>query len=803
MPPFFGVFQTGVLFMQTAALQILKSISEVIAANDDLASVMSAIVDILAENLDTDVCSVYVYHEESDDLILAATCGLNKNTVGNIRLKPGVGITGSAFLHTDIINLASAEEHESYQYFQNSGEDKYKSFLSSPLIIGSKIVGVLNLQRLVEEEFSDEVVDMVKSLSTQIANLILSSQMMSVLSLEDHDTKEITLGEANDQIMLKGVSANPGIARGTASVYQPRSSFNDIMPDTSLTLQDEIELFETSIKMAKKETVDLEEIAISMISEADASIFDVHLMILEDKSLIDSLKKIIQRGYSIEYAIKNINSLYQSRFQKMNEEIFREKGADFKDVMLRLLKIVRSLKKCELSDEKMEVAENEIIVARELLPSDIFRLTSGSLLGIATEKGSMTSHVAILAKALNIPALLGVSNVLSKVKEGNQMILDCNAGLCFIHPGQEVSERYDEILEAQMQAYETVESSPSITKDNHKITLRANISLVSETSLLQQYGAKGIGLYRTEFLYMIRDYLPSEDVQYNVFSTIIQRAEGEEVTFRLLDIGGDKPLSYLKFAEETNPALGQRGIRLLLERQDVLRPHLRAIMRAAVLGNIKVICPMISNVSEILTMKSIISECQTYLEKKGQEYSRDFKFGIMLEVPSAFLQLDAMIHHVDCISIGTNDLFQYTFASDRENSGAEDIPEYMEPAFLQMIAKAAEIVNEHPEKILSICGEMAGDPLVSPLLVGAGIKDLSMQPSKIPLVKNRLSNFTIAECQELLKECQYAVDAKTVLEILRKAEFLKMDSQGHLENEPVADFNNIAEELITNVNIEP
>lgn len=759
--------------MQATALQILKSISEVIAANDDLTSVLSEIVEILSENLDTDVCSVYVYQEETDHLVLAATCGLNKDTIGNIRLQPGAGITGSAFLNSEIINLASAEEHESYEYFHNSGEEKYQSFLSSPLIIGSKIVGVLNLQRIVQEEFSEEVVDMVKSLSTQIANLILSSQMMSVLSVEDHDTKEIAKGGEADQVMLKGVSANPGIARGTASVYQPQASFDDILPDTSLTLQDEIELFETAVKLAKKETVDLEAKAVSMISEADASIFDVHLMILEDKSLIDSIKKIIQRGYSVEYAIKNINSLYQSRFKKMNEEIFREKGADFKDVMLRLLKIARSLKKSELAHEPMAVIENEIVVARELLPSDIFRLTSGNLLGIATEKGSMTSHVAILAKAMKIPALLGVSNLLSKVKEGNKIILDSNAGLCYIHPGEEVNQRYDEILEAQMQADETVELSPSETKDNQEITLRANISLVSETPLLQQYGAKGIGLYRTEFLYMIRDYLPSEDVQYNVFSTIISRAEGEEVTFRLLDIGGDKPLSYLKFAEETNPALGQRGIRLLLERQDVLRPHLRAIMRAAAHGPIKMICPMISNVAEVLTLKSIISECQEYLEKKGQEYSRDFKFGIMLEVPSAFLQLDTLIHHVDCISIGTNDLFQYTFANDRENSSSEDIPEYLDPAFLQMIAKAAAIVNEVPGKGLSICGEMAGDALVAPLLVGAGVYDLSMQPTKIPTVKNRIRQFTVAECQELLKECQYAVDAKTVLETMRRAEFGK------------------------------
>jgi phosphotransferase system, enzyme I, PtsP len=754
--------------MQSTALQILKSISEIIAANDDLSNVLADIVEILAKNLDTDVCSVYIYHEETDELVLAATCGLNSKSIGKICLKPGAGITGAAFINNDIINVASAEEHENFHYVQNSGEDKYKSFLSSPLIIGNKIVGVLNLQRIIEEKFSVEIVDMVQSLSTQVANLILSSKMLSVLSLEDNDTKEMLKGREFDQIILKGVSVNPGIAIGKASLYQPRDSFDDIIPDTALSPDSEIEILEAAIQMAKKETVDLEAIAVSLISEADASIFDVHLMFLEDKSLIDSIKKIIQRGYSVEYAIKNINSLYQNRFKKMNEEIFREKGADFKDVMLRLLKIARSLKKSESGTEQKVPENNEIIVAKELLPSEIFRFTSGNLLGIATEKGSSTSHVAILAKALNIPALLGIKNLMAKVKDSSELILDCNAGITYINPNDDIRERYDEIIEAQMFPDEFIELAPGTTKDGKAVNLRANISLVSETPLMKKYGAKGIGLYRTEFLYMIRDYLPSEDVQYRVFSSILKQADNEEVAFRLLDIGGDKQLSYLKFAEETNPALGQRGIRLLLERQDILRPHLRAILRAGAVGKIKIICPMVSNVNEILQFKKILEESKAYLNHKKINYTNNYKLGIMLEIPSAFLQLKELIREVDCVSIGTNDLFQYTFAIDRENNDDAVAPDYMTPAFIKMIAKAAKIVNSIPGKEVTICGEMAGDPLVSPLLIGAGIYDLSMQSTKIPHVKNCIRKFTIDQCRKLLDKAIQASDAEAVLSILNR-----------------------------------
>lgn len=756
--------------MASTALQILKSISEVIAANDDLGIVLSEIVGILADNLDTDVCSVYVYHEDSNELVLSATCGLNADSIGRIRLKPGEGITGAAFIKNNIINVASAAEHENFQYFKNSGEDKYKSFLSSPLVIGNKIVGVLNLQRIVEEEFSDEIVDMVKSLSTQIANLILSSKMLTVLSVDEHDTREIAKAGGPDQIMLKGISVNPGIAIGKATVYRPTDSFDEVMPDTALSIDNEIDLFETAVRMAKKETVDLEELAVSLISEADASIFDVHLMFLEDKSLIDSIKKIISRGYSVEYGIKSINTLYQNRFKKMKEEIFREKGADFKDVLLRLMKIARSLKNTETGIESQFDMEHEIIVARELLPSDLFRFTTGNCLGIVTEKGSTTSHVAILAKALNIPALLGVKNLMGKVKDSSDLILDCNSGLTYINPIDEIRQRYDEIIKAQLLPDESIELAQGTTKDGRQISMRANISLVSEMPLLKKYGAKGIGLYRTEFLYMIRDYLPSEDVQFNVFSTIVKQAEKEEVTFRLLDIGGDKPLSYLKFAEETNPALGQRGIRLLLERQDILRPHLRAILRAGVFGRIKIICPMVSSINEVILLKKVLEESKEYLRKRGFEFTEAYKIGIMLEIPSAFLQLEEMMAEVDCVSIGSNDLFQYTFALDRESSESSDAPDYMTPAFIKMIAKTAEIVNSFPGKELTICGEMGGDPLVAPLLVGAGIYDLSMQPTKIPRVKDFIRKFTFDQCRELLLRAVKAETPEAVLAMVKKYE---------------------------------
>jgi len=744
-------------------LQILKDISEIIASNGNQNKVRHEIVRILAENLSVDVCSIYIYDENSDKLVLDATWGLKQESIGNICLPPGAGITGSAFASREIINLASANEHEKYQYFPNSGEELFKAFLACPLIIGSVNVGVLDLQKKESGQFPDAVVDMVKALSPQIANLILSSKMLSELTCSCTECSDFISSEK--QIILKGVSINYGVVSGLASVYMPNDLFD--VPEESHHNQDaEIKIFDRALSITKSETVKLLEKAISIISEADAAIFDVHLVLLEDQVLLSEIKDRIKSGASAEYAVHKVNAKFQNLFNGMQDEVFREKSADLKDVMLRLLKNIRNIKSNSIfTDETLDI-QNKIIVAKELLPSDIFRLTSGSVTGIVTEKGSATSHVAILAKALNIPTLLGVKNLMSNIREGDSLILDCNTSLCYINPELRIAEQFNDIISGVSQPPDTIEIFQSVTRNGKKIYLRANISLVSETALLEKYNADGIGLYRTEFLFMIRDLLPSEQVQYNIFSAIIKNTVGKEVAFRLLDVGGDKPLPYLKHHEESNPALGKRGIRLLLEREDILRPHIKAMLRAGAEGVIKIICPMVSTLSEYLHLKIIVDECIDELKKNNIPYCKNFKLGIMLEVPSAYINLKRLILEVDCVSIGTNDLFQYTFACDREIMILDAAPGYLQPPFLSMLKNAADIVSG-AGKDISICGEMAADPLALPLILGAGIYDLSMQPAAIPGIAENVASYSMIECVEIFNKAINCIDAKEVLNLLK------------------------------------
>ena len=749
--------------MNKTLLQILKDVSEIIAVNDKISGVMNEIVHILAENLNVDVCSIYIYDPKNNKLSLKATHGLNPNAIGKIFLQPGAGITGTAFSQSEAINLASADEHEKYQFFPNSGEDKFKAFLASPLIIGSKNLGVLNLQKISAGQFPDEVVDMVKALSTQIANLVLSSNMLSDISQNYKDLKSEPLDQ--QQLILKGIKINNGVVSGSASVYT-LNDFYDVPVTADLPIDEEAKLFTDAVSLTKNETVQLLEKALAIISEADASIFDVHLMFLEDKSLIAAVLDIINDGKSAEFAIKTVNSKFQKLFQDMKDEIFREKSADLKDVMLRLLKNVETLKHNFQKNDCCIDTKDKIIVARELLPSDIFRLTSGSVAGIVTEKGGATSHVSILAKALNIPALLGVSNLMSNVCDGMPLILDCNTGMCYINPNSDIADKFSYIENADAKIDTSDSQCVSCTADDKKIFLRANVSLVSETTLLKQYHADGIGLYRTEFLYMIRDYLPSEQVQYNVFSSVMKNTPGMEVTFRLLDVGGDKTLPYLPRQEETNPALGKRGIRLLLEREDILRPHIKAILRAGYNRKIKIICPMISTLSEFIHLKQVVDDCKRELLEKDIPFAQNYKLGIMLEVPAAYLDLKNIIKHADCVSIGTNDLFQYTFACDRESVAFDAAPVYFQTAFINMLANAAQIVNDACKDI-SICGEMAADPLALPLILGAGILDLSMQSTAISQIAKTVQKYTLSECVDIFKHCKSLTDAEEVLSYMK------------------------------------
>ena len=676
-----------------------------------------------------------------------------------------------SYTEREIINLVNPEKHPRYVYFENSGEEKFKSFLAVPLNVGGRCLGVLNLQRTVERRFPPSVVDVVKSVCTQVANLLLTSKMLKVLS-GDKKTSFQQIDEKLDSEknrIIRGASASGGIAVGKAFIFQRDDLISDIKPVETANPSKELLLLEFAVRDSKKETVELENKALSLISEADASIFNVHLLFLEDKALLDTIRTLIsEKRYSAEYAIKTVHDDYQNRFSKLQDPIFREKASDLKDVIFRLIKNLGTQRGAESGKASSELESNRIIICSELLPSDLIRLPIDKISGIVCEKGGVTAHVAILAKALNIPFLMGVSNILELVEENDVLIIDCHAEILYVKPSGQLIDQFTETLRAASKLNTGHDTEPALTPDGKKITVRANISLVSEAAMLSNYGAEGIGLYRTEFLFMIRDHMPSEDVQSAVYSKVLKCAKNETVVFRFLDIGADKPLPYIPLPMENNPALGWRGIRILLAKRELFKSQLNAVLTVSHNANLCLLFPMISVTSEIIQIKQILSEVESELHSKKIPHNSNYKLGIMLEVPSAMLLMDELIKYVDFMSIGSNDLLQYTFAADRTNEYVATFIRSLHPGFLKVLKQIGDFFAAHPEKTLSICGEMAANPMAIPFLIGAGIHELSMSLNQIAQVKKMIRIFTLKECREMLDEAMGFDNPESVLCLVKQ-----------------------------------
>ena len=767
---------------------LLKNISELIAKKGEYNSVLQQIVTMLAEDLIVDVCSIYEYIKHSNKLLLVASHGLEYKAINNISLLPGEGITGTCFKENKVINEGNTKSNKNFYYFSNIGEDEFHSFLAIPLNINGHCLGVLTMQRREIIPFNNDIIDMAKSLSSQLANYLLSTQILERLAIasrsQTHDeakninfdtnktfnlteifadkVEHSSLENSNKQRSFSGISANNGIAVGKVFIFDNYEFEKYSEPEFIIksSIKKELILLKDALEVTKKKTLDLENKALTMISEADASIFNVHLLFLEDKTLIEQIKTLIEtKSYSLEYAITTVYYEFEKMFLSLPDETFRERVMDLKDVMLRLLESIKHLKaKNNVSDHNKKnifTEDNDklIIVAKELLPSDLIRMPIDSIAGIICEKGGITAHMSILSKALNIPALLGVRGIYKAVDEGETIYLDCYSEKLYLHADDTIKKHYSKLLNSKTVDEEIIACENLHTIDGTKVNLFGNISLICETNLLSKYSAQGIGLYRTEFLYMIRDHLPLEQDQINVYSRILQSTDGT-VTIRVLDAGGDKPLPYIDFPEEDNPALGFRGVRMLLKRPDIFRMQLRAILRAGLHGKIRILIPMISSESEVLEVKKELELVKAQLEEENLDYAKDYDFGVMLEVPSAVFDLKSIGRHVDFMSIGSNDLLQYIFATDRGNELFAGHPDdCLNPIFLRIIKRIGDYFLVNEGKKISICGEMASNVYAIPLLLGANILDLSMPPAMIPRVAKVIQLLDLEKCQKLLKKC--------------------------------------------------
>jgi phosphotransferase system enzyme I (PtsI) len=582
---------------------------------------------------------------------------------------------------------------------------------------------------------------------------------------------------AQREVRFQGAGVSAGVSRGVVHIV--RDDLDDVAryPIKHDQIANEIARFETALIQTRVQILEMQQSIAESLGAKDAAIFDAHLLVVEDRTLIDEvLRKLEGDLCNVEWVFQEVASTYAETLSKIDDPYLRERALDIEDVTKR---VVRNLQG-KGPKEVMSMAEPHILVTHNLTPSDTATMNKERVLGIATDLGSRTSHTAIMARSLEIPAVVGLHDITEKLQTGQEVLLDGTNGLVIVDPTAETLARYGEMEARRVRVVaqlKELRETRSTTRDGRHIVLSANIELPNDVESVAANGAEGIGLYRTEFLYLNRKTLPPEEEQYETYRKVAERVAPDPLIIRTFDLGGDKLApGAVDISDELNPFLGWRAIRFCLENIDIFKTQLRAILRASVVGNVKIMFPMISSLDELRSAMSILDECRTELGKSGQEFSEAIEVGAMIEIPSAAICAESLAQEVDFFSIGTNDLIQYVIAVDRMNEKIAHLYQPTHPAVLRLLKMISDAAHAH-DIWVGVCGEMAGDVALIPILIGLGMDELSVSATLVPRVKRAVQTLSVPECQQLVAD---SLKLQTSAEILERCLQLANERYGDL-----------------------
>lgn len=726
----------------------LEDISALILQSHDLDETLRNIVNLVARRMNTDVCSIYLLDADKETLRLQASRGLSRKAVGKVTLRIGEGLTGMAAQKRHAIAIEEPQDHPSYRYFKETGEERFHSFLGIPLFDRSNPLGVIVLQTKDPRQFNKEEISALSTIAFQITSIVVNARLLDSIRLHQEESQRVShaLAQAQQtltatgkaieqpsQNVLSGNIAYPGVAIGPAAILEERLGFTDILHEEEVDIKTELKNLESALEKTCIQTIFLEKRVAERLNESDAAIFHTHLMILEDRSFIKKLQDEINNGHSAAYALEKVVADYVEVFRNMEDPYLRERASDMEDIGRRILANLLG----DTSEQALHLKHPCILVARQILPSDMAALDNEHILGIITEAGEKNAHAVIMAKSMGIPALVAVQGALKHIAPDDNLIIDANTGRIYINPLETIRDEYRRLLQDQTRELNRLDEyrdQPAMTSDGVLITLRANIGLISDISVAKRFGAEGVGLYRTEFPYMARGDFPSRNDQYELYSRVVKEFDGQPVTIRTLDIGGDKRLPYFSPPREDNPFMGWRSVRVSLDNRDIFRTQIEAILMAGIHGPVKLLFPMISSMDETRSCFDVVKEARQNLLNEGIDCPVRIPVGVMIEVPAAVRMVPQLARMVDFFALGTNDLVQYLLAADRNNPLVSKYYDPLHPAVLQVLYEVTDTAHSMGKRV-SLCGEMATDPLTLLLLIGMGLREFSMPAPFIPRTK--------------------------------------------------------------------
>ncbi len=701
---------------------LLRNLREVLAEQMGAQARLDRVTQLVAQSMVAEVCSIYVLR--TDNLLeLSATVGLNANAVHNTVLALGEGLVGTVARDAAPLNLGDAPTHPNFAYRPETGEDPFKSFLGVPILRGGRSRGVIVVQNQTMRHYGAEDVEALETVAMVIAEVLAATEFAAMRAAKDGNLR------ADLPASFSGTALAPGAAIGVVVLHEPRVRVSKLI---ATNIEKEVTRLDEAVDIMRESIDAIIRADNPNLAGAPLDVLETYRMFAHDKGWLRRLREAVESGLTAEAAVERVQNETRAKMMRQRDRYMRDRYADLDDLANRLLRHLTGA-----AGAMAQFPSNMVLVARQMGPADLLDYDRDRIVALVLETGTTSSHVAIVARALDIPTIAGIDDIEDQVQAGDEIIVDADQGEVHLRPQAEIRHAFEARMEHSTERrarYAAARDLPSETSDGTRIGLSMNAGLLFDLPHLEETGADGIGLFRTELQFMVARQFPRLDAQATLYRQVIEAAGSRPVTFRTLDLGGDKILPYGQAMDEENPAMGWRALRIALDRPALLRYQIRAMLRASAGADLRIMFPMVAEVDEFRQARQLIDRQIEWHVRHGHEMPRSLSVGCMLEVPSLVWQLDALLPHVDFLSVGTNDLVQFLFAADRMNPRVADRYDFLSPPVLSFLNQIIHKTTAH-QVPLTVCGEAAGRPLEALALIGLGIRALSMPSASIAPVK--------------------------------------------------------------------